>query len=170
MTIATTPTTLAQGGTLTLTISNYVSGNLWVCYKSGTDAVSSSPSCAAAGSASTVTASGSGAAVVCTASQSNGNAVSLTWTEKGQDNIRARVCTSASDTTHADNANVALTESELIWTSANTTTSKVSGEAPGNLVFTLGILAPLLIAIGQGLPINCLDFKSSLTKELSKES
>jgi hypothetical protein len=39
-----------------------------------------------------------------------------------------------------------------------------------NLVFTLGILAPLLIAIGQGLPVNCLDFKSSLTKELSKES
>ena len=38
-----------------------------------------------------------------------------------------------------------------------------------NLVFTLGILAPLLIAIGQGLPVNCLDFKSSLTKELSKE-
>ena len=26
-----------------------------------------------------------------------------------------------------------------------------------NLVFTLGILAPLLIAIGQGLPIDCLD-------------
>tara|TARA_B100000902_G_C26621223_1_gene579875 strand:+ start:133 stop:393 length:261 start_codon:yes stop_codon:yes gene_type:complete len=39
-----------------------------------------------------------------------------------------------------------------------------------NLVFTLGILAPLLIAIGQGLPINCLDFKSSLTKELGEES
>ncbi len=38
-----------------------------------------------------------------------------------------------------------------------------------NLVFTLGILAPLLIAIGQGLPTNCLDFKSSLQKELSKK-
>ena len=35
-----------------------------------------------------------------------------------------------------------------------------------NLVFTLGILGPLLIAIGQGLPINCLDFKSSLKNEL----
>jgi len=34
-----------------------------------------------------------------------------------------------------------------------------------NLVFTLGILAPLLIAIGQGLPIDCLDLKSSLLKE-----
>ena len=36
-----------------------------------------------------------------------------------------------------------------------------------NLVFTLGILGPLLIAIGQGLPINCLDFKSSLKNELN---
>jgi len=35
-----------------------------------------------------------------------------------------------------------------------------------NLVFTLGILAPLLIAIGQGLPIDCLDMESSLLKEL----
>ena len=34
-----------------------------------------------------------------------------------------------------------------------------------NLVFTLGILAPLFIAIGQGLPIACLDLKSSLLKE-----
>ena len=35
-----------------------------------------------------------------------------------------------------------------------------------NLVFTIGILAPLLIAIGQDLPVSCLDFKSSLSKEL----
>jgi len=34
-----------------------------------------------------------------------------------------------------------------------------------NLVFTLGILAPLLIAIGQGLPLNCLDLESALLKE-----
>ena len=38
-----------------------------------------------------------------------------------------------------------------------------------NLVFTLGILAPLLIAIGQGLPTDCLDLKSSLMKELQSE-
>ena len=38
-----------------------------------------------------------------------------------------------------------------------------------NLVFTLGILAPLLIAIGQGLPIDCLDLKSSLTKEIESK-
>tara|TARA_B100000945_G_scaffold307556_1_gene296155 strand:- start:105 stop:362 length:258 start_codon:yes stop_codon:yes gene_type:complete len=35
-----------------------------------------------------------------------------------------------------------------------------------NLVFTLGILAPLLVAIGQGLPTNCLDYKTALIKEL----
>ena len=38
-----------------------------------------------------------------------------------------------------------------------------------NLVFTLGILAPLLIAIGQGLPTDCLDYKTSLLKELETE-
>ena len=38
-----------------------------------------------------------------------------------------------------------------------------------NLVFTLGILAPLLIAIGQGLPIDCLDMESSLAKELNSK-
>ena len=38
-----------------------------------------------------------------------------------------------------------------------------------NLVFTLGILAPLLIAIGQGLPTDCLDMKSSLVKELKSK-
>ena len=34
-----------------------------------------------------------------------------------------------------------------------------------NLVFTLGIWAPLLIAIGQGLPLDCLDYKTALIKE-----
>tara|TARA_Y100001978_G_C23580655_1_gene378814 strand:- start:458 stop:715 length:258 start_codon:yes stop_codon:yes gene_type:complete len=35
-----------------------------------------------------------------------------------------------------------------------------------NLFFTLGILAPLLVAIGQGLPTDCLDYKTALLKEL----
>ena len=35
-----------------------------------------------------------------------------------------------------------------------------------NLFFTIGILAPLLFAIGQGLPIDCLDYKTALIKEL----
>ena len=41
-----------------------------------------------------------------------------------------------------------------------------NGVSQSNLVFTLGILAPLLIAIGQGLPIDCLDYKKALNKEL----
>tara|TARA_Y100001968_G_scaffold123342_1_gene112317 strand:+ start:236 stop:505 length:270 start_codon:yes stop_codon:yes gene_type:complete len=45
-----------------------------------------------------------------------------------------------------------------------------NGVSLANLIFTVGILAPLLIAIGQGLPLNCLDFKSSLIKELESES
>ena len=44
-----------------------------------------------------------------------------------------------------------------------------NGVSQSNLVFTLGILAPLLISIGQGLPINCLDLESSLLKELESE-
>ena len=34
-----------------------------------------------------------------------------------------------------------------------------------SLVFTVGILAPLLIAIGQGLPTDCLNLRSALIKE-----
>ena len=44
-----------------------------------------------------------------------------------------------------------------------------SGINLSNLVFTLGILTPLLIAIGQGLPTDCLDFKTVLLKELNEE-
>tara|TARA_Y100001970_G_C14259267_1_gene878369 strand:+ start:18314 stop:18571 length:258 start_codon:yes stop_codon:yes gene_type:complete len=33
-------------------------------------------------------------------------------------------------------------------------------------IFTLGILAPLLISIGKGLPLDCLDAKKLLKKEL----
>ena len=44
-----------------------------------------------------------------------------------------------------------------------------NGITLANLIFTVGILAPLLIAIGQGLPLNCLDYKSALMKELDGE-
>jgi len=44
-----------------------------------------------------------------------------------------------------------------------------NGVEQAKLVFTIGILAPLLIAIGQGLPINCLDYKSALLKELERQ-
>ena len=38
-----------------------------------------------------------------------------------------------------------------------------------NLFFTIGILAPLLISIGKGLPLDCLDFKTALIKERENE-
>jgi len=104
-----TPTTLAAGGALTATYTGYVAGAVWICYRSGSSAVSVSPPCAAAGTATSVTAAGSGTAVACTASATNGNAVSLTWTEVSQTNIWARACTTASDAAQAANANVALT-------------------------------------------------------------
>ncbi len=33
------------------------------------------------------------------------------------------------------------------------------------LIFTIGILTPFLIAISQGLPLNCLDLESALKRE-----
>ena len=50
-----------------------------------------------------------------------------------------------------------------------TFTLSKNGVSQANLVFTLGVLAPLLISIGQGLPIDCLDYKSALNKELKRQ-
>ncbi|KGG16544.1 hypothetical protein EV06_0385 [Prochlorococcus sp. MIT 0602] len=33
------------------------------------------------------------------------------------------------------------------------------------LIFTAGIFSPLMISIYRGLPLNCLDFESALSKE-----
>jgi len=111
LSITITPTSLAQGGTLSAAYTGWASGAVWICYRSGLAAVSTLPSCAAAGSATTVTGTGSGAATVCTASASTGSAVSLTWTESTQAHIRARACTTSSDTAQVDNADVTLAES-----------------------------------------------------------
>jgi len=54
-----------------------------------------------------VSGSGSGTATVCTAS-ATADTVSLTWTESTQNNIRVRACTSNTDTSQTDNANVVL--------------------------------------------------------------
>jgi len=54
-----------------------------------------------------VSGSGSGTATVCTAS-ATADTVSLTWTESTQNNIRVRACTTSSDTSQTDNANVVL--------------------------------------------------------------
>tara|TARA_Y100001968_G_C19166394_1_gene623442 strand:+ start:434 stop:697 length:264 start_codon:yes stop_codon:yes gene_type:complete len=36
-----------------------------------------------------------------------------------------------------------------------------------NLVFTLGMIAPALWAINQGLPLDCLNYKSAIERELA---
>jgi len=107
--VAITPTSSVQGGTLTATYTGYTSGAVWLCYQSGTSIVGTSPSCAAPGSASSITTADSGSGVVCTESQTSGAVVPLTWTDSTETNIRARACISAGDTTQTDNANVALT-------------------------------------------------------------
>ena len=35
------------------------------------------------------------------------------------------------------------------------------------LIFTLGMCAPLFLAIYQGLPLDCLDYKSAIDREFS---
>jgi hypothetical protein len=106
-----TPTTLGQGDTLTFTYGNYVSGPVWLCYQSSstTGGVGSSPACGAAGTATSVSGTYSSSTSVCTASTTTGAAVSLTFADATQKNLRARACTSQSDTTQADNLNVPLT-------------------------------------------------------------
>ena len=44
-----------------------------------------------------------------------------------------------------------------------------NGINQANLIFTIGILAPLLKAIAQGLPTDCLDYKTALIKELESK-
>ena len=35
-----------------------------------------------------------------------------------------------------------------------------------NFIFTLGALSPLMIAIYRGLPLDCLNYKSAIKREL----
>ena len=35
------------------------------------------------------------------------------------------------------------------------------------LIFTVGIISPFFIAIGKGLPLNCLDLDSAISKEIT---
>ncbi len=37
------------------------------------------------------------------------------------------------------------------------------------LIFTLGMCAPLFFAINQGLPLDCLDYKSAMSREFSSD-
>jgi len=35
------------------------------------------------------------------------------------------------------------------------------------LIFTVGIIGPLLFVIGKGLPLNCLNLESAINKEIT---
>ena len=41
------------------------------------------------------------------------------------------------------------------------------GLAVSNLVFTVGLIAPIGYLIYNGLPLDCLDYKSAIKRELS---
>ena len=39
-----------------------------------------------------------------------------------------------------------------------------------NLIFTVGLVAPIGYLIYQGLPLDCLDYKSAIKRELSSQN
>ena len=39
-----------------------------------------------------------------------------------------------------------------------------------NLIFTVGLVAPIGYLIGNGLPLDCLNYKSAIKRELSSQS
>ena len=41
----------------------------------------------------------------------------------------------------------------------------VHNQNGGGFIFTIGLVTPLLIAIGQGLPLDCLDYKAAISRE-----
>ena len=39
-----------------------------------------------------------------------------------------------------------------------------------NLIFTVGLVAPIVYLIYNGLPLDCLDYKSAIKRELSSQN
>ena len=39
-----------------------------------------------------------------------------------------------------------------------------------NLIFTVGLMAPVVYLIYNGLPLDCLDYKSAIKRELSSQN
>ena len=39
-----------------------------------------------------------------------------------------------------------------------------------NLIFTIGLMAPVVYLIYNGLPLDCLDYKSAIKRELSSQN
>ena len=44
---------------------------------------------------------------------------------------------------------------------------RIIGIGASNLVFTVGLMAPIGYLIYKGLPLDCLDYKSAIKRELS---
>ena len=133
------PTTINPGGNITATYTNRVPGRpTWLCYKSGTSAIGTSPECGSPGSSYTITSGGSGTTVQCTASETSASSIDLTLMDYTQSNIRVRACTSSGDSRQNDNANVALsiskigvTISPLTASQGDTLTASYSGHVSG---------------------------------------
>jgi len=140
--VSITPTSAYQGAALTATYSGYVlGGDIWLCYNSSQNAIMTAPACAAAGTAgSAATISGTYA---CTPRLTTGAPVVLTWTDPTYDNVRVRACTTATDLSQGDNANVALTRLTLSPTYTGSPTPQ-HGVAP------LAARVPLKITVPAG--------------------
>ena len=88
--VSLSPTTINPGGNITATYTNRVPGRpTWLCYKSGTGAIDTSPVCGSPGSSYTITSGGSGTTVQCTASETSASSIDLTLVDSTQSNIRA---------------------------------------------------------------------------------
>ena len=97
------PITSTQGGTLNASYNQRVPGTpTWLCYRSGTGPINTSPSCNSPGSSYTIDAN-SASSLQCTQNTTADSPVSLTWSDTSQIYIRARACTTPSDTQQNDN-------------------------------------------------------------------
>ena len=103
------PLTSTQGGTLNASYNQRVSGTpTWLCYRfNSTGPINTSPSCNSPGSSYTIDAN-SASSLQCTQNTTADSPVSLTWSDTSQIYIRARACTTPSDTQQNDNDNVRI--------------------------------------------------------------
>ena len=112
--VSLSPKMINPGGNITATYTNPSPGRpTWLCYKSGTSPIGTSPVCGNPGSSYTITSSGSGTTVQCTASETSASSIDLTLADSTQSNIRVRACTSSGDSLQHNNANVDLNVSKI---------------------------------------------------------
>ena len=55
----------------------------------------------------------------------------------------------------------------LLWIYGVTFLLRNIGLEISNLIFTIGFIAPIAYLIYNGLPLDCLDYKSAIKRELS---